>query len=228
MAALGFCARRGGYLNVDQIATIQNFGAECAKQIVSLQHVVGDFFRWLQLQNLTGEQFHAAHQSFKAGVLLSNAIPKKKVDAIVNAIAEVIQSPGWHWNSNASSRFKKAQIAIHAMLHQKSPTVPAFQCTNCSHGVGLFIRCSGYPKNCENRFHVGCATSFVEQSKTRYKRYYCKSCSLRIEQRQFKAKRKQPKQAAAKDPPPKKQKVGKAADEASLPPPKTRRILRTR
>ena len=47
----------------------------------------------------------------------------------------------------------------------------------------------------------------MEQSKTRYKRYYCKSCSLRIEQRQFKAKKKQPKQAAAKDPPPKKQKV---------------------
>jgi hypothetical protein len=88
------------------------FGAECAKQIVTLQDVVGDFFQWLQSQNLTGEQFHAAHQCFKAGVLSSNTVPKKKVDGIVNAIAEVIQSPGWQWNSNASPRFKKAQISF--------------------------------------------------------------------------------------------------------------------
>jgi hypothetical protein len=181
---------------------MKNFNA---RRSVGLD-VVGDFFRWLQSQDITGEQFHAAHQSFKAGVLLSNVAPKKKVDDIVNAIAEVIQSHGWQLNSNSFSRFKKTQIAIYAMLHQKSPTVPAFQCINCSHGVGLFIRCSGYPKNCDNRFHVGCATSFVEQTKTRYKRYYCKSCSLRIDQRQFKAKKKQPKQAAAKKPPPKKQK----------------------
>jgi hypothetical protein len=111
----------------------------------------------------------------------------------MNAIAEVIQSPVWQWNSEGSSRHKKAQIAFHAMLHQNHELVPAFPCTKCSHVVGIVVRCSGYPKPCENHFHVGCAASFVEQSKTRFKRYYCDSCSLGIHQRQFKQKKKQAK-----------------------------------
>ena len=154
---------------------------------------LGAFFQWLLSQNLTGEQFHAAHQTFKKGVSSTNAVPKKKVNAIMNAIAEVIQSPVWQWNSDGSSRYKRAQIAFHAKLHQNHELVPAFPCTKCSHGVGIVVRCSGYPKPCENHFHVGCAASFVEQSKTRFKRYYCDSCSLSIHQRQFKQKKKQAK-----------------------------------
>lgn len=190
---MGLWARRGAYLNVEQTTTIEQFGAQCATQIVSLETVVGSFFKWLVSQNLTGEQFHAAHQTFKAGVTSTNGIPKKKVNSIMNAIAEVIQSPVWQWNVEASQRHKKAQIAFHAMLHQNSTLEPAYRCTKCPNGVGIVVRCSGYPNPCENHFHVGCAASFVEQTKSRFKRYYCDSCSLSIDKRQFKSKKKQAK-----------------------------------
>ena len=197
-APRGLMARRGPYLNDQQTETIHTFGAQCATQIMSLQTAVGNFFQWLLSQNLTGEQFYAAHQTFKEGVSSTNAVPKKKVNAIMNAIAEVIESPVWQWNSDRSSRHKKAQIAFHAMLHQNHELVPAFPCTKCSHVVGIVVRCSGYPNPCENHFHVGCAASFVEQSSTRFKRYYCDSCTSSIHQRQFKQKKKQAKPVLSK------------------------------